>query len=425
MSAGICVMNKMSIALAADSAITIGNHSAIHNSANKVFELSKKAPVGAIIYANAQLMGIPFEILIKEFSKRLGTKELPELRDYFEHFISYLEENTELYGFSHNEKNYVFSEYQTIVKYLCEEYKKQIEKKVQSVKRKLKGKELTEIKKKTIESMYSIIKRLKKIKDFNFSMYVKQTYLSELEKLLRDSCEWIPKNRLKKIVRDICDIYDMDFFIGSYVGMAIAGYGNNNIFPKMVHVYLGGVINKKVRFKIVAEEEINDKHPTSIIPLAQTDVMQTFLFGINDSFIQEIADAVTKQINKKMESTPDSDFATGKKETVVKSLKEAVPDIVKQIVERANRNYMAPIWQSVATLPVEELTSFAESMINITSVRRQVAIDGNIGTVGGPIDVASITKGEGFVWLKKKHYFDTKDNLQYIINRLNDIIKEG
>lgn len=425
MSAGICVMNKMSIALAADSAITIGNHSAIHNSANKVFELSKKAPVGAIIYANAQLMGIPFEILIKEFSKRLGTKELPELRDYFECFISYLEENTELYGFGLNEKNYVFSEYKTIVKYLCDEYKKQIEKKVQKVKRKLKGNELTEIKKETIESMYSIIKRFKKIKDFNFSMYVKQTYLSELEKLLSDSCEWIPKNRLKKISRDICDIYDLDFFFGSYVGMAIAGYGSNNIFPKMVHVYLGGVINKKVRFKIVAEEEIDDKRSTSITPLAQTDVMQTFLFGINDSFIQEIADAVTKQINIKMESTPDSDFATGKKETVVKSLKEAVPDIVKQIVERANKNYMAPIWQSVATLPVEELTSFAESMINITSVRRQVAIDGNIGTVGGPIDVASITKGEGFVWLKKKHYFDTKDNLQYIINRLNDIIKEG
>ena len=62
MSAGICIMNKNAIALAADSAVTIGPHLAIHNSANKLFALSKVAPVGAIIYSNAEVMGIPVEI---------------------------------------------------------------------------------------------------------------------------------------------------------------------------------------------------------------------------------------------------------------------------------------------------------------------------------------------------------------------------
>ena len=45
MSAGICIMNKNAIALAADSAVTIGQHLAIHNSANKLFALSKVAPI--------------------------------------------------------------------------------------------------------------------------------------------------------------------------------------------------------------------------------------------------------------------------------------------------------------------------------------------------------------------------------------------
>ena len=39
MSAGICIMNKNAIAMAADSAVTIGQHVAIHNSANKLFSL--------------------------------------------------------------------------------------------------------------------------------------------------------------------------------------------------------------------------------------------------------------------------------------------------------------------------------------------------------------------------------------------------
>ena len=43
MSAGICIMNKNAIALAADSAVTIGQHLAIHNSANKLFALLSSA----------------------------------------------------------------------------------------------------------------------------------------------------------------------------------------------------------------------------------------------------------------------------------------------------------------------------------------------------------------------------------------------
>ncbi len=35
-------------------------------------------------------------------------------------------------------------------------------------------------------------------------------------------------------------------------------------------------------------------------------------------------------------------------------------------------------------------------------------------TVGGPIDVAVITKGDGFVWVKRKHYFSPEYNPRVI-----------
>ena len=31
----------------------------------------------------------------------------------------------------------------------------------------------------------------------------------------------------------------------------------------------------------------------------------------------------------------------------------------------------------------------------------------------GPVDVAVITKGDGFVWLKRKHYFPAELNPHY------------
>ena len=34
-------------------------------------------------------------------------------------------------------------------------------------------------------------------------------------------------------------------------------------------------------------------------------------------------------------------------------------------------------------------------------------------TVGGPIDVAVISKSEGFIWIKRKLYFDKNLNNHY------------
>lgn len=69
MSAGICIMNRNAIAMAADSAVTVGDHAAIHNSANKLFSLSRVAPVGVIVYANAALMTVPIEIIVAVYPR--------------------------------------------------------------------------------------------------------------------------------------------------------------------------------------------------------------------------------------------------------------------------------------------------------------------------------------------------------------------
>lgn len=99
MSAGICIINKNAIAMAADSAVTIGQHIAIHNSANKLFSLSKSEPIGAIIYANAEFMCVPIEIMIKEYKRYIGNNSFDTLIDYVNDFINYLKNNSVLFHF--------------------------------------------------------------------------------------------------------------------------------------------------------------------------------------------------------------------------------------------------------------------------------------------------------------------------------------
>lgn len=71
-------------------------------------------------------------------------------------------------------------------------------------------------------------------------------------------------------------------------------------------------------------------------------------------------------------------------------------------------NFRKPIKNIVKILPKEELSEMAETLIHITSFKRKSS--DALETVGGPIDVALITKGDGFVWIKRKHYFTPEIN---------------
>ena len=55
-------------------------------------------------------------------------------------------------------------------------------------------------------------------------------------------------------------------------------------------------------------------------------------------------------------------------------------------------------------MPVQELVILAESLVEITSLKRRVTDE--LETVGGAVDVVAITRSEGLVWIKRKHYFE-------------------
>jgi hypothetical protein len=92
MTAEIAIMNKLGVALAADSAATIGYQSGnkIYNSANKLFMLSAIHPIGIMIYGSAELTGVPWDTIVKLFRIHVGTQKFETLREYVDRFISFL-----------------------------------------------------------------------------------------------------------------------------------------------------------------------------------------------------------------------------------------------------------------------------------------------------------------------------------------------
>ena len=100
MTAEVVVMNRMGVALAADSAVTLdmGDSSKVRDSALKLFMLSKYHPVGVMVYNNAQLLGVPLETIIKLFRRNhLRKRGFDTLREYGDELIGFLDGDTALF----------------------------------------------------------------------------------------------------------------------------------------------------------------------------------------------------------------------------------------------------------------------------------------------------------------------------------------
>lgn len=75
------------------------------------------------------------------------------------------------------------------------------------------------------------------------------------------------------------------------------------------------------------------------------------------------------------------------------------------------KEYIEPLIDTVAFLSKEDLAELVESLVKMTCLKRRITKDNE--TVGGPVDVAVVTKGDGFIWMKRKHYFDPELNQHF------------
>ena len=72
--------------------------------------------------------------------------------------------------------------------------------------------------------------------------------------------------------------------------------------------------------------------------------------------------------------------------------------------------YTVPLLQTVIGLDKEDMANMAESFISLTSLVRRMQPGEET------VDVAVISKGDGFVWINRKHYFKPELNEAFFQN---------
>lgn len=96
--------------------------------------------------------------------------------------------------------------------------------------------------------------------------------------------------------------------------------------------------------------------------------------------------------------------------------KERVLDNFRNSIgEKLINSHTMPLRRVIGLLPIGELADLAEILVSIELLKERVT--SITESVGGPIDVAVISKSDGVIWIKRKHYFEQKMNPRYFTRK--------
>jgi len=420
MTAEIVIMNKTAVALAADSAVTaqVGKGEKIFNTANKLFTLSKYQPVGVMVFGNTEIMGVPWETIIKLYRKYLGAKVFASLFEYAEDFLGFVAGNKLLFPRA-KQKEY-FS--RCIESYFLL-LKKQIDDRVTEwIKEngKITAQKLQDIVAMTVREHHQQTKKRDALPCMpkSWSRSIPTALRDDIIRAQKKVFQKLPidsatSRRLKRIG---VDIFCRGIFpLGGTSGVVVAGFGERDVFPGMIAFTVECVVCDRLKRERIAKLKIGDETTAAIRPFAQSEMVHTFMQGIDPGY-RGVVQSYMGELVKKYRTVIVNAMSKDLSEKERTDLRERLKDVGQTILldmpvvmeEYSRQKYADPVMNAISLLPKDELAAVAESLVNLTSFKRKVSMDAE--TVGGPIDVAVISKGDGFIWIKRKHYFKPELN---------------
>jgi len=427
MTAEIAIMNKEAIALASDSAVTMVGEAGqkIFTSANKLFALSKYHPVGIMIYGSAIFMEVPWETIIKIYRNKLGKKKFATLKEYADDFIEFLDNGNPLFPDSVQE-DYLRSSIYAYFNFIKDTITKKVHSKMDE-RGEITNEEIKQIVSEIIEEHYGTWEKADNIPSIpkSYNKTIIDKYAKIIDKAIEEVFEKLPiskssSNQLKKIVASLFSKFPEGIEQENISGVVIAGFGEKDTFPSLGSFYIEGIVNNKLKYEEHISAKINFKTSASIIPFAQREMVATFMEGVDpfyrdveESYLSEVFDRYAEIIVESIEGR-NNEEERRLKEKLTMTGRKILKDLTKKLEDHRSERYVNPITRVVSMLPKDELAVMAETLVNLTSFKRKVTMESE--TVGGPIDVAVISKGDGFIWIKRKHYFKAELNPQFFAN---------
>jgi hypothetical protein len=430
MSSAIIFINKLGVAVAADSAATVGERAAIFNTAQKIFPIGRtdKAQVLAIIVGNPMFMGVPIELIFKKYSKFIEDHSFSKntIEDYITDFIRFVEEHQYDFAFKDSENKYM---YRLVVGIFDEMFENLLQKTTDSseIPEEVFLKDFFgDLSNKVKENIdyHATIEKKDQTQNMVGKEFIEKNHPLLIEKVFKDRLtNFLNKKNGTNIIPDKMVLDETDIRLLSYFktlvyesmnnhntykdnsisGIYFVGYGEKSLYPSYWGIESFAFLNGKVIYQLDYRRIVRAHEPAHFKTLAQDDIILSIISnaGVRTRYelfniVQSTLESTTSMF---IEKNPESKEIISQFKTKIDTNFNKLDAFDEYSTYQGNR-----FLKSLAVMRVADMAEYAENLISLQSLKRKYELDAqNNATVGGPTDVAIITKFEGFKWVKSKN----------------------
>jgi uncharacterized FlaG/YvyC family protein len=368
-------------------------------------------------------MGVPWETVLKIHREELGKKSFDHLEDYFQDLMRFLGQNDALFGHE-AQTSHVLQLATRIFNGMKTEIRSRTEARIKADP----AKEIGEDEVKHIVEDVLQERHVKSARnDFGFEMdaefeqVVRERYSATIAEASQNVFEALPlePSDQELLTEVVVFAVTRNTFLSGTPGVVVAGFGKSDHFPVVCSAVVHGRVADKLKRQETYKAEIGGSNPSIVVPFAQTDAVELFVEGVDPAHALFATKLMSQTLDQFVHAIIES-LGLGGEDKQSKEIEwgELAKKYWREFSEKTRnarlQNYVFPLLDVIAVLPKDELAAVAEALVNITSLRRKVSMDAE--TVGGPIDVAVISKGDGLVWIQRKHYFRPELNPQFFEN---------
>ncbi len=424
MTSEVVLMNRQAVAMAADSAVTISGDRYLktYNSVDKLFPLVDGQPIAVMIYNNAEIMSTPWETVISLYREQSRGRSLDTVAAYADDFMEFLSGNPDLFPAEHQDTEF-FKVVAVVFTVLAEEFDFQVQKFGQSHAGGVRD-HVASIFEFVVGEMHSDYQRCPDdsprgdLPCFPKGMaeQVRRRYGSEIDQLIQSLIGSL-KNEYPGLavteetigrLREIAVFAVVkDAFFEHYTGVVFAGFGAKEKFPSMRSYLASSVVLGILKRKRDRQADIGADSGPVFQPFAQDRMIRTFLTGM-DQYLRMFVYSETLKLSRGLVAdivgrTPNLNDA--QKNAIFRdysnnNLGVAINEFFRSVDNYQYAVHTRPILRAINSLPKKELGETAASLIKLNSFQQKVMH--SVETVGGPIDVAVITRNGGLEWKREK-----------------------
>ncbi|MGP5105193.1 hypothetical protein [Pseudomonas helleri] len=422
MTAEIAIMSRTAVVLAADSATTVTSwkdgqqEKRYFKGANKLFELSRVGPVGLMIYGSADLHGVPWELPIKAYREALDQDQYDKLETYPQRFFEFVEKEEKL--FSEDAKSKAL--FDVVAAAL---YRLQIR-----IAHHASVEEIDDLAGKTDQEINEALQRVEvDLDELPLPPLLREADIANAHASTAPQFAPMASSSIflftqapsrdfliPRFLEALAKLAVKEFIMyADKTGVVVAGYGKEEFFPVLETYDCYGFLGERLILDRREPSIMDANCPAVIQPFATTHMINTFRMGISPDVFNTVDDSTThafRELSDKIlaELGPTATLDPARRAQIISEVYAAHSDRWHQQIRN---QHIFPLSTIVHLLPLPEMAALAKSLIELESLKERVTRPSE--SVSGPIDVAVISKHDGFVWIDRKHYFRPELNHRF------------